>query len=103
MIPTYQPSTTIGEAHGWTGVETHEWTGLLSTDPVSKVIEFYANAIDTGGWETVSKVITHHSGTFVVKKSGEGATISISWLPSRTLISITTYPLPHAHDAPRAQ
>jgi hypothetical protein len=84
-LPNYQPSTVVSESTGSTVLRT--------PDPIDKVTAYYVNLVDTGGWQTVSRSITSRSASLVVKKSHQGASISISPGPgSQTLISISTYP-----------
>jgi len=83
-IPFYQPSTVHSK--------TDTSATLTSPDPVTKVSDYYVKVLDTDGWMTVSKSITPHSGNLTVKKSGQGATISVAPSGSGSLISISTYP-----------
>lgn len=83
-IPFYQPSTVRGQ--------TDTTAVLTSPDPVTKVSDYYLNIVNTGGWTTVSKSITQYNGNLTIKKSGQGATISIAPSGSGSVITITTYP-----------
>lgn len=85
-IPFYQPSTVI--------TQTGNAVVLKSPDPVTKVTAFYVNAIEKGGWNSVSKTITNYNGNLTVRRPGHGASISISPSGSSSLISISTYPTP---------
>jgi hypothetical protein len=85
-LPNYQPSTVVSESRGATVLRT--------SDPIDKVSAYYINLIDTGGWQTVSRTVTGHAANLVVKKSGQGAAITISSNPAgpQTLIVVATYP-----------
>ena len=83
-IPFYQPSHVV----------SHTGHSALLTTPasVTKVTDYYVKEVHSGGWTTVSKSATRYNGNLTVKKSGQGATISVS--PSRpgSRVSISTYP-----------
>lgn len=85
-LPNYQPSTVVSESRGSTVLRT--------SDPIDKVSAYYINLIDTGGWQTVSRTVTGHAANLVVKKSGQGASITISSNSSgpQTLMVVATYP-----------
>jgi hypothetical protein len=86
-IPLYQPSTVVSQAAGSTVLHT--------PDPVAKVEDFYEEAIERGGWQVVSKSSTDYSANYVVRKAGQGATISVAQTPGAgpaIVISISTYP-----------
>ena len=85
-LPNDQPSTVVSESRGATVLRT--------SDPIDKVSAYYINLIDTGGWQAVSRTVTGHAANLVVKKSGQGASITISSNPAgpQTLIVISTYP-----------
>jgi len=85
-LPQYQPSTVVSESRGSTVLRT--------SDPIDKVSAYYIDLIDTGGWQTVSRTVTGHAANLVVKKSGQGAAITISSNPAgpRTLIVVASYP-----------
>lgn len=86
-IPKYQPSTVVTETVGS--------TVLTTPDSVEQVERFYADFIKENGWQTVSHAGTGPTANFTIKKSGQGANISISALDgSETTISISTYPSP---------
>lgn len=85
-IPMYEPSETVSEATGSTVLKTE--------DSVEQVTKFYADFIEKENWDTVSETSSSGVGNFTIKKSGDGATISISTSGSDTLISISTYPSP---------
>jgi hypothetical protein len=69
-------------------------TVLHSADPIDKVSAFYLDFVNTGGWQTVSKSTTPYSTSLTIKKSGKGASISIS--PSRGGTNISNQHLPDA-------
>lgn len=52
----------------------------------------YVNVVNADGWTTLSKTITPHSGNLTIKKSGQGASISVAPWGSGSVISISTYP-----------
>ena len=83
-IPFYQPST----------VRSHTGNSavLNSPDPVTKVSDYYVKLAETGGWTIVSKSVTSHNGNLTLKKSGQGATISVAPFGSGSVITISTYP-----------
>ncbi len=83
-IPFYEPSTVRSQ--------TASAATLTSPDSVTKVSDYYVNVADTRGWTTVSKSLTPHSGNLTIKKSGQGATISVAPTGSGSLITISTYP-----------
>jgi len=84
-LPKYEPSTVISDAGGH--------IQLSSPDPVSKVTDFYDNALKTGGWSVTSSTKSGYNTTIVAKRDGQGATISISAAgASGTSISVSTYP-----------
>ncbi len=87
-IPPYQPSTVTSQATGS--------TVLLTPDPVGKVRDFYQHVIEQGGWQVVSQTAAGPTASFVVKKSGQGASIAVAPTPNgaQTVISISTYPAP---------
>jgi hypothetical protein len=83
-VPNYQPSSVVSLAPGS--------TTLRSSDSVEKVTAFYLNVIHTGRWHTVSRIVTGESASLTIKKSHQGASISISPTGTHTMISISTYP-----------
>jgi hypothetical protein len=85
-IPFYQPSSVHSQ--------TSSSATLSSPDPVTKVSDYYVNVVHTGGWTTVTKSLTSHSGNLTIKRSGQGATISVAPSGSGTFITINTYPAP---------
>lgn len=85
-VPVYQPSTVVSRAPGS--------TVLTTTDPVGKVSDFYVDAVERGGWQTISKNVTPDSTSITVSKPGRGASISVAKSGSGTVISISGYPSP---------
>jgi hypothetical protein len=83
-VPFYEPSSVHSQ--------TSSSATLTSPDPVTKVSDYYLNVVKTDGWTTVSKSITSHSGNLTIKKSGQGATVSVAPSGSGTLITISAYP-----------
>lgn len=82
-VPFYQPSR----------LESHtERTALLSSpDSVSKVNAFYLSELGGHGWTTLSRSISAYHGNFTIKKSTEGANISVYPSGSGSRINISTY------------
>jgi hypothetical protein len=56
------------------------------------VSNYYLGVVNTGGWTIVSQSVTQHSGNLTIKRSGQGATISVAPSGSGSLISISAYP-----------
>jgi hypothetical protein len=85
-LPNDQPSTVVSESRGATVLRT--------SDPIDKVSAYYINLIDTGGWQAVSRTVTGQATNLVVKKSGQGASITISSNPAgpQTLMVVAIYP-----------
>jgi hypothetical protein len=83
-IPIYQPSKVVSQAPGS--------IMLTSPDPVDRVSDFYVDAVDHGGWQSVSENITSDSTHITVQKPGQGASISIARTGSGTVISISGHP-----------
>jgi len=83
-VPFYRPSTVQSN--------TGNSATLSSPDPVTKVTDYYTGVVNNGGWTTVSKSTSAYHGHFTIKKSGQGATISVAPSGSGSLISISTYP-----------
>lgn len=83
-IPFYQPSHVVSHA---------EQTALLSSpDSVSKVNGFYVSELNRGGWTTLNKSTSSYHGSFTIRKSTQGANLSIYPSGSGSRISISTYP-----------
>ncbi|SEF78642.1 hypothetical protein SAMN04489712_10231 [Thermomonospora echinospora] len=85
-VPIYRPSTVVSRVSGA--------TVLTTPDPVEKVGAFYSDAIERGGWQSISKNATDTSVNFTVERPGKGATISISSTGSGTLISLSGHSVP---------
>ncbi|WML64865.1 hypothetical protein [Rhodococcus sp. AH-ZY2] len=85
-IPAYQPSTLVSRSIGS--------TVLTTSDPIEQVGAFYLDFVDREGWQTVSESVTPYSTSLTIRKTGEGASISVSSGGDGTLISISTYPSP---------
>lgn len=83
-VPFYKPSTVQSQ--------TADSAVLTTPDHVTMVSNFYVNMVQTEGWTTLSKTITPHSGNLTIKKSGQGASISVAPSGSGSVISISTYP-----------
>jgi hypothetical protein len=83
-IPLYQPSHVVSK--------TDNSATLKSPDSVEKVTAYYLDMVGRGGWTTVHKSITPSSGHWTIKKSGHGATITVSRSGSGSGVSISTYP-----------
>ena len=66
---------------------------LGTREPIRKAAAFYADVVDTGDWNVVSRAVTQDGASFTIKKSGKGASIAVGkgiagW---PTAISISTY------------
>lgn len=86
-IPLYEPSVEVSQAGGSTVLRT--------ADSVEQVRRFYADALAGGGWQVVSQTGGQDFASFVVKRSGQGASITIApGAEAQTLITISTYPSP---------
>ncbi|EHR50951.1 hypothetical protein SacmaDRAFT_2710 [Saccharomonospora marina XMU15] len=84
-LPRYRPSATISEAGGSTVLRT--------ADSVEQVQRFYADVVSSGDWQVVSQADTANFASFVLKRAGQGASITIApGSDSLTLITISTYP-----------
>jgi hypothetical protein len=83
-VPFYHPAT----VRSHTGASAT----LTSPDPVTKVTDYYVSVVNAGGWTRVSKSITPYSGHLTIKKSGQGATISVAPSGSGSVINISAYP-----------
>lgn len=83
-IPFYQPSHVVSH--------TGRSALLTSPDSVTKVSDYYVKVVHTDGWTTVSKSITRYNGNLTIKKSGQGATISVAPSGSGSRISTSAYP-----------
>jgi len=75
--------------------DTYGSTQLKSDDSVGQVSAFYADALDRGKWHFVSKSVTPWSGSFVVRKGSQGASISVyrTGLGGGASVSISRYPV----------
>lgn len=82
-LPDYQPSTVVSKSE--------YSTVLKSPDPVSKVGQFYRNALAAAGWRVTSSSMSAYHASFTASRSHQGASISVypSWTGSG--ISISTY------------
>lgn len=83
-IPLYRPSSVR--------LHTASSATLTSPDPVTKVTNYYLDVVRTGGWTTVSKSVSSRNGNLTIKKSGQGATISVAPSGSGSVIHISAYP-----------
>jgi hypothetical protein len=89
-LPVYQPSAVLSR----TDVGSARTDVLLSGDSVEKVSSFYRDALDQGGWTTVSATGTLPWSTNLrAQRDKQGATIQISSTGSGSSISVTTYPI----------
>ena len=67
---------------------------LSSTDTAAKVGAFYAAKLPKDGWVAVSKAVTPTSVSFVVKKSGQGASVVVATTGNGSSISISAHAQP---------
>jgi hypothetical protein len=84
-LPDYRPSTVVSDS-GTTTV-------LKSPDSVSKIGEFYKNALASGGWDTTSSSMGFFHASFTAHRSHEGVSISVYPRFGSTGISISRYPV----------
>ncbi len=66
---------------------------LTSPDSVTKVGEFYKDALAKGGWTVTSSTMGTYSATFVATRGSEGVSVSVYSLGHGSGISITTHPI----------
>jgi hypothetical protein len=64
---------------------------LKSPDSVSRVGDFYKDALADGGWELTSSSRSRYHASFTVRRTGEGASVSVYPLPSGSGISISRH------------
>jgi len=83
-LPDYQPSTVVSKSE--------YSTVLTSPDSVSKVGDFYRNALATGGWHVKSSSMSAYHASFSANRSNEGVNVSVYSLGSGSGISISTHP-----------
>ena len=83
-LPDYQPSTVVSKSE--------YSTVLTSPDSVSKVGDFYRNALATGGWHVTSSSMSAYHASFSANRSNEGVNVSVYSLGSGSGISISTHP-----------
>ncbi len=83
-IPDYHPSTVVSH--------TATATVLRSSASVSAAAAFYRRALRQGGWQTVSESASAYHASFVVRRPGTGASVTISKNGTGSTISISTYP-----------
>jgi hypothetical protein len=84
-LPDYRPSTVVSDS-GTTTV-------LKSPDSVSKIGEFYKNALASGGWDTTSSSMGSFHASFTAHRAHEGVSISVYPRFGGAGISISRYPV----------
>ena len=65
---------------------------LTSPDSVSKIGEFYRNALAVGGWHVSSSSTSAYHASFAAYRSDEGVSVSVYSRGSGSGISISTHP-----------
>jgi hypothetical protein len=83
-LPDYDPSTVVSKSA--------YSTVLTSPDPVSRVGEFYRNALATGGWHVTSSSLSAYHASFTAYRSNEGVSVSVYSTGHGSGISISTHP-----------
>jgi hypothetical protein len=83
-LPDYDPSTVVSKSA--------YSTVLTSPDPVSRVGEFYRNALATGGWHVTSSSLSAYHASFTAYRSNEGVSVSVYSAGHGSGISISTHP-----------
>jgi hypothetical protein len=66
---------------------------LTSPDAVTKVAEFYKEALAKGGWHVTSSTIGTYSANFTATRGNEGANVSVYHTGSGSGVSINTHPM----------
>jgi hypothetical protein len=84
-LPDYRPATVVSDG-GTTTV-------LKSPDSVSKIGEFYKNALASGGWDTTSSSMGSFHASFTAHRAHEGVSISVYPRFGGAGISISRYPV----------
>jgi hypothetical protein len=83
-LPDYQPSTAVNRS---------EYSIVLtSPDSVSKIGEFYRNALVTGGWHVTSSSLSAYHASFAAYRGNQGVSVSVYSRGSGSGISISTHP-----------
>jgi hypothetical protein len=83
-LPDYHPSTLVSKSA--------YSTVLTSPDSVSKIGEFYRNALATGGWHVTSSSLSAYHASFAAYRSNEGVSVSVYSRGNGSGISISTHP-----------
>jgi hypothetical protein len=83
-LPDYQPATLVSKSA--------YSTVLTSPDSVSKIGEFYRNALATGGWQVTASSMSAYHASFTASRSNEGVSVSVYSRGSGSGISISTHP-----------
>jgi hypothetical protein len=84
-LPDYRPATVVSDS-GTTTV-------LKSPDSVSKIGEFYKNALASGGWDTTSSSMGSFHASFTAHRAHEGVSISVYPRFGGAGISVSRYPV----------
>ena len=74
-IPEYQPSKVVLKS------KLLGTTVLKSPDSVSRVGDFYKDALADGGWELRSSSSSRYHASFTARRTGEGVSVSVYPLP----------------------
>jgi hypothetical protein len=83
-LADYQPSSVVSRS-AYSIV-------LTSPDPVSKIGEFYRNALAVGGWHVTSSSQSAYHASFVAYRDNQGVSVSVYSRGSGSGISISTHP-----------
>jgi hypothetical protein len=83
-LPDYQQSTVVSKSE--------YSTVLTSPDSVSKVGQFYRNALAAGGWQVTSSSMSAYHASFTADRSHEGVNVSVYSRGSGSGVSISTHP-----------
>ena len=83
-LPAYHPSTVVSESA--------DSIVLTSPDSVSKIGEFYRNALAAGGWHVTSSSTSAFHASLAAYRSNEGVSVSVYSRASGSGISISTHP-----------
>lgn len=83
-LPDYQPSTVVSKSA--------YSTVLTSPDSVSKIGEFYRNALATGGWHLTSSSLSAYHASFTASRNDQGVSVSVYSRGTGSGISISTHP-----------
>jgi hypothetical protein len=84
-IPQYQPSKVVLK------IKLLGTTVLKSPDSVSRIGDFYKEALAKGGWELRSSSSSRYHASFTARRTGEGVSVSVYPRGSGSGISISRH------------